>query len=679
MPVNRYDQPTGQRYVSTYVPLPLDEIGQMAKQYSANYKAGQQAPHALDQLDQALKAAPIHADKKKALMDRYHSSMSEIVDKARPEDYAKPEYQQKINTLVNTFKNDPEVNQIINTKAWWDKEYIPYVNDDKNNRSLIYDIHETSPGSGQYNQTMNEVSKLKTTPYEDRHKAAQDIVGNIKESGYLKEAGYDFNKPMKVGPGGEYYAYNKTTNGYEGVTKGKLGEVVNHSIDLYGDTVAGKHHLQDLLKPYIGDEAYKLDYATLKRTAQDDPRAAQMLKGIDQEFQKHLFDTGFKQIGGKSQFHLDNMTLKDDAQARANKASQEAVAGLPQTAPDTQNLEDLTKEIPEGLKHIVSYDKQPDGSYKVNVNQNNIGKSGEASAGYGVMGGGQSMGTNTFKGGVDKPGGTIKTDAKRLSEYLHNAAEAIGYDKSKVSIANASDILNQYHEYAKNISPQEILDGPIQKVLSTNIINDRENYTIKDSDNKIITNEDQVNLADKASNFKVNSRTYQNGKQLIKGSYFDGDKMKTVTIIPHSTQSNNYFNIVGNIKESTQNFFKNGTVTDNVKDEIKNFEKYTGLTTDVVGYKGEKPVSIKSVPGQIFENGSPKQYIITTSNKEDRKNIQSYLIDLEKGTRSVIPGGLEGAIQYISSSWYTNTPEGGREALQLGNAKQQLEGVTEGQ
>jgi hypothetical protein len=667
MPVNRYDQPIGQRYVSTYVPLPLEEIGQMAKQYSDAYKTGQALPHQLDQLDQALKAAPIHYEKKKALMDKYHKEMNSLVDNAKPEDYAKPEYQQKINNLVYQFKNDPEVNQILNTKQWWDKEYVPYVNNDKNNRSLIYGIHQNPDGS--YKQTNQEISKLMTTPYEDRHKAAWDIIGGIEKDGSLKEAGYDFSQPMRVGPGGEYYAYNKITKGWEGVSKGKLGEVVGHSIKSYGDSNAGKHHLQDMLRPYIGDSAYSLDYSTLERKAQEDPNYAQVLGQVNKAFEKHLFDTGFKQIGGKSTFRLDNMTLKDDAQARANKAQEDAVLGLPQTAPDTSSLEDLTKEIPEDLKHIVSYEKQPDGTVKANIDMKAIGKSGEAKAGYGVMGSSQTMGTDSFKGGVDKQGGTITKDTKRLLDYLYNAASAIGIPKSEVTVNKANEILTAYHEYSKNVAPQEILDGPLQKLMSTNIINDRENYTIKDSEGKIVTNEDQSNMKD----FKVNSRTYKNGQQVIKGSYFDDGEYKTVTIIPHSNQSNNYFNIVGNIKENVQDFFKTGEVNKDTKEIIIDFESKTGIKFTNSNFKGLEPVSIKSVPGQ------PYQKIVTMSDKDNRKDIKNYIIDLQTGTKSEIPGGLDGAMQYISTSWYANTPEGKREALQLTNNKGQYEGITEGQ
>lgn len=507
MPVNRFDQPIGQKYTSSYVPLPLDEIGQMAKQYSADYKAGKQAPHALDQLDQALKHAPIHEAKKRALMDKYHAQMNDIVGQARPEDYAKPEYQQKISNLINNFKNDPEVNQIMNTKAWWDKEYIPYINDpDKSNKALIYDVHETSPGV--YAQTQKEVSRLKATPYDDREKAAWDIVGDISKSGNLTESGYDFSKGMRVGPGGEHIVYNKYTNKWEGVTKDKLDAVVGHSIKSYGDTKAGKHHIQELLlNEGFGDEAYNYDYNKIQTLASKDDKYKPLLKYVDDKISKHLTDVGFKQVGIVTEKHIDNMTLKDDAVARANEAQEQVVAGNPIES-RTFNVSMFDKD-PTGKK-LLDEGTIENKNGVLQINKDKLLETLKLYKNY-----------DYDKGSVNVQVGEKQSfdKVKELSNFVFKIGIQLGYKPKDIKYDNFEKIINDYNAGSKIRMADEQMADPIREVETKKLENNWNNYDFFNTDDPNVP-------VDKPVIEKGDKVTLNNFRNIIKGGkaemYRDG-------------------------------------------------------------------------------------------------------------------------------------------------------------
>lgn len=670
MSVNRYDQPVGQRYVSTYVPLPFEALSDMAA------KREDQSNKLLDATDKArgllnIKADPKNVAYRDKLQKQFNDQLTSVSEKIVKEGYT-PENRSLVSQTINSIVNSPERMEL--EKSY--QHYGEYQKDAQKNQQDRkywdkYDPYETGPKGSEAKVTPFTYQGMKTKG--DYLPDMQGLIDHIAKDegaseGYKKEGG-----KLVINEQGQI---QKSDNSWENITESKVYKLAQTLAPTFFRSKDANWFIDERLgynsgKSYSDLNTEKNIEIPVQESYKDPKTGKQAVRTVNKKFSerelleeeatKEMFRIGSPQIFSSYKQGVDLQNLSEHALRK-----RDALAGLPQTAPDTQNIEDITKEIPENIKDFVSYNKQPDGTYAVKINLDNLGKDLPIYGPNAIL-----MGT--------KPG-DVKGDTKRILDYLYNAAKSIGYggdpekgisyDPKKVTVANAQDILSQYLEYSKNISPQEILDGPIQKVLSNNILNDRQNFTIRGADGVVVTDEDQAVM----KGFKVNSRTYKDGKQVIKGGYFDEDEnYHPVTVIPHSNQSNNYFNTVGAIKQSTYNFFKSGEVKEDDQKAITNFAKATGIKFDAPGFKGLKPINIKPIPGQ------PSQYMITMSDKENRKDIKMYVVDLSTGTRSEVPGGLDGAMQYISTSWYTNTPEGGREALQLTNAKGQYEGITEGQ
>ena len=72
MSSNRFDTSEHQNYVSSYIPLPFQEIAALGEKANKNFATGKQAEADLGALGQAIKAAPMHQDDRKAFIDNYN-------------------------------------------------------------------------------------------------------------------------------------------------------------------------------------------------------------------------------------------------------------------------------------------------------------------------------------------------------------------------------------------------------------------------------------------------------------------------------------------------------------------------------------------------------------------------------------------------------------------------------
>jgi hypothetical protein len=667
---NRYNNLLQDRYVSTYVPLPLEQISGLAQDYTNRYNTGKNLPQQFDLLTQKINAAPIDYDNKDRIIKDYKSKIDDLVNNAKADDYAKPEYQDKIKNLTMQFAKDPRLQSIINNRQLFDKQFEPYLNSKESKEDLILsNITDKNHPTGYKQLKPGEVLQpLDYIKYERSIDGVKTIMDNIAVKGTSLSSIEQWSKD------GNYFI---DTDGHrKEVSKEDVYNVAKANIGNYAENTQGKFRFKTLLHQTGLDP--HMNYTDFMYS---DKVPDNIKEGINNELTRDLYNYGTKQI-----FKDDDIkyNLKDNVlKQHAGKKAIDNPINLPQTSPDIENAENLTKEIPKDIQHIFGYEKQPDGSYKAKYNYDKLG---------------ESKRNTTVSGGVNSPflvtlgkkEGDVSKEASKAWDYLHNAAKAIGYDTKNLSLNNKQQvegILNQYMEYSKSVSPQEILQGPQQDLITHNIINDRGNYTLKDSEGNVIPN-DKMPILDE-NNFKAINRTYSKGQQIIKAQRIDEDgKVEKYTVIPHSTQSNLNFNTVGAVKERVSEFFKNGKFEGNLNEESKAetglFEKISANTTggsvkkyNDPGYKGLKPISFKKVPG------TNNEYIVTLMDEFNRTMVKNDLVKLysdqndkdEQGNPKIkiyekneVPGGLDGLEQYISDNWYSKTPEGRHEALQLANS-----------
>lgn len=314
MPVNRFDNPVGQRYVSTYVPLPYEELSAIAKQHQDKHDINRMLPLEFDKMASALKAAPIHQDKKDRLISGYKGLIDNAVNSTR--DYASPEFQKKVTDILYQFRNDPSVQEIENTKNWWDKEYLPYRGNKENQRDLDFTVQKDESNSTGYKQTDKGVYSLNTTKYADAAKAAEDIMSNIRASG--KSTGvWDLSHAKQLG-NGYTEVYNKTTNSYEQISDAQVKDIAAHNVSLYGKTDAGLYRLREMLKPIYGDQVQSLSYDNLEKMTN-----SKIFNAVNQELQNDLSKIAYKQEFRKSAYDQDNKFL--DNEGAKKKVLEDAV------------------------------------------------------------------------------------------------------------------------------------------------------------------------------------------------------------------------------------------------------------------------------------------------------------------------------------------------------------------
>lgn len=306
---NRFDTSQQQNYVSSYVPLPFEQIAALGERTNQNFRAGQAAEAELGALGQAIKAAPMYETSRQNFINEYNNKTKALVDKYQG-NYGDPNFQLDVKRLTNEFKSRPEIDAFTNTlKSYQDWESQVKNPDNAMNLDFTYQKDPT----GQFRQldvNKEGVYSPTFTKYEDYTKAAKDVVGTIKESGFTEETGLDLNNTRINN--GETEVYNTKTHKYEGVSEGrvqKLGELLAGN---YAQTVAGKHHLQSLLGENI-------DYNTLSQmAASGNEQAVKTKEVVDKEFANHIFKSNANQIGGKTSDTIDYHFEHDRKKAKDN-------------------------------------------------------------------------------------------------------------------------------------------------------------------------------------------------------------------------------------------------------------------------------------------------------------------------------------------------------------------------
>lgn len=342
---NRFDTSQEHQYVSSYVPLPFQTIAALGEKANKNFAEGKQAEAELGALGQAIKAAPMYEGHRQSFINEYNTKTKALVDEAKG-DYGSKDFQLKAQNLVNEFKSRPEINSFANTlKSYNDWE--AQKKDPKNamNLDFTYDMDPSGKSFRQRDVLKEGVYSPKFTQFEDYTERAKKIMGDVKDSGYVKELGLDFNKPVRIN-NGETEVYSNKEQGYVGVTKGRVGELSNMLAQNYAQTEAGKHHLQSLLGANI-------TYGELSNAAQHgDEQSLQTLQAVNKEFANHIFRSNANQIGGHSTDKVNYMDVTNRKVAGENDASNfgKIITTNEQGNPETMDLESTFEGL--GLKGI---------------------------------------------------------------------------------------------------------------------------------------------------------------------------------------------------------------------------------------------------------------------------------------------------------------------------------------
>lgn len=509
MSVNRFDRTQGQQYVSTYVPLPLENIGRMAHQYSQQYKAGQEIPHQLDALDQALKVAPVDFKNKASVLDEYHKQMNDLVENAKPDDYAKPEFQQKATRIINTFKNDPRVNAMTNNKEVFDKVYTPYLNSkeskedlvltnvlDKDNPEKGYKAHSSGYKQMQPGQSLAPLDYIK---FEKASEGAKRIMDDIKIDGKSLSGISQWNKDN------DYFLNKDSHQKY--ILEDKVRGIARNNIGNYAENSEGKFRFKKLLNQ-VGLDPH-MSYSEFKYS---DNIPDNLKQAVDSELENDLFNYASKQIFSDTD---TKYTLKGDELAlhAGKKKIDDAVdVGMGQPIPGRI----ITEVVPDDIKQFMDKNGKFDFT--------SMGKDIPVYGPNGIL---MSL----------KPG-DMAGDAKKVASFVMDAAKAIGYDK-EIKADNYNDILEKYNSQLNKVAPDYAMTSVESEVISHSVKTQRNNYEFLDENGEKLTDNialDKTFSADQKIIRKIGDKNVV----MYKGSYVpEGeDKPKVITVRPLGVQTN---------------------------------------------------------------------------------------------------------------------------------------------
>lgn len=571
MPVNRFDQPIGQRYTSTYVPMPLEEIGHMAKQYSDQYKLGQALPQQLDVLGQAIKAAPVDFENKQIILNEYKGKLNDLVNNAKPEDYARPEYQQKVGAVINQFKNDPRLNAIINNKEVFDKVYTPYLNSKESKKDLVLTnvLSQDHPTGYKQMKQGESLAPLDYIQHEDALKGAKTIMDDIKIDGTPLSSISQWKRD------GDYFI---DQDGHrKEITKDKVMNLAKANVGNYAENSEGRFRFKSLLNELGGDP--HMSYSEFK----NNPTISTKVKNyVDQELANDLFNYGSKQIFKDTDisYNLEADQVKIHAK---KKAINDAVdVGMGQPIPGRI----ITDVVPEDIKQFMDKNGKFD-----------FTKMGKDIPVYGPNGILMSL----------KPG-DLAGDAAKVSAFVRDAAKAIGY-KGELKADNYNDIMQKYNAQLSKIAPDYAMTPVESEVISHSIKGQRNNYEFLDENGEKLTDNialDKTFTADQ----KIIRKIGDNNVVMYKGSYVPEGETKPVviTVRPLGVQTNIANDRVANQQNRAIQFMSKGT-TDKEMDSVQQAAVKSGL----IG-KGTKVVDFQP---DIVQNGIG---YITLGNEKDRTN-----------------------------------------------------------
>ena len=660
MPVNEFDQSVRPEYVSNRIELPFRELAGIAANQQKSFDEGRAIEDDLGLLGQAIKAAPMYEGHRQAFIKEYQSKIKELTGNGNI-NYADPEFKRKASMLVNEFKSRPEINAFTNTlKSYQDWEGQVKSPDNAMNLDFTYKKDK----DGNFNQldvNKQGVYSPTFTKFEDYNETGKKIMGNIASDGSLKDSGYDFSKPGNTRiNNGETEVFNSKTHGWEGVSSGKLGMLSEMMVGQYANTVAGKHHLQSL----IGEN---ITYNQL-----DKETKAQ----VDNIFKNHLYAANASQVGGKTVDKIDYHFEKDRAAEGSNdaEAAKLKLLGTSGESPTTNMIASnpaFTSLIDKG---IVSVDPKT-GLVNVDLSKkdnNNV---------YDILdSGGRVIGTTYDYAKAEQQrkdsNGKISSIVPRKVSSKENADEiaklavtlmtSVGYKPKdgKLTSDDYPKIFTAYNMLSKARSGAEILSAPVQNIVTDQVMNQQDAYSVYDNDGNY-KSELNINPDEK---FHADKRISIGGKSYLQG-FIDrptGNKSQPyervpITVRAESKQDNEFFDEGAKVAKDAIEFISSNKANKDAG----------GDDRLIVGNSNGKTKYIKKFTSGQLAGGITYEGYADSKNSSD----QTYHINLPTG-ESLDFNDYNSFLRNLNSLYYYDTKSGQSAVEWLKTQAKQSESLT---
>lgn len=342
MPSSRFDTSQEQQYVHNYIPLPFETIAALGEKANKNFAEGKQAEAELGALGQAIKAAPMYRDDRKAFIDNYNLKLKTLVDEAKG-DYGSKDFQAKANALITEFKNDPKIQAFAETKEAFDNWQKAKLTGNAKDLDYTYDMDPNNPTGTNFRQrdVLKEgVYNNKITKWSDWGTDADKAVGQVAASGNQSIGNLNLgNTKIEGGT-----LYERRGNSWVGVTKDKLEGVVAATVPVYAASEGGQNHLETILQKEFGfgQNAYNVRYMDIDNAAKqaarkinagqgtkEDQQAVDMKKQIDQELYNFMYSSNKHQEGVVAHKTVQDQIINDPKPTKGTGGDAENGPAIP--------------------------------------------------------------------------------------------------------------------------------------------------------------------------------------------------------------------------------------------------------------------------------------------------------------------------------------------------------------
>ncbi len=281
MPANRFDTSVNQEYVSSYIPLPFQQLAALGEQAKTNFDEGKKLESDLDALSASIKSAPVYEKSRKDYVDKVNNQLRNLVDEYQG-NYGDSEFKNKTRRLMTDVKNSTEVanfNKTLEAYNIWEK-----LKAQGNSKDLdyTYEMDSNDPtGFKQLNILEKPIYSSRFTKYSDWDKDAKESVGHIAPSGGEKIG--DLLAKTQISNG---KLYERKGEKWVGITNPKLESIVKQIVPVYASKSGGQHHLESILQQDygFGNTAYNVTYRDIENNANQASLRISKNEGTPEDF-----------------------------------------------------------------------------------------------------------------------------------------------------------------------------------------------------------------------------------------------------------------------------------------------------------------------------------------------------------------------------------------------------------
>lgn len=599
MPVNRFDQPIGQRYVSQYVPLPFQELAALGENIQKRSQTADDQMSALEKMiadvnvanevlsegsgdDIGLKFRSTgYLDYKNELLNKVKTGHAELYDKYKNNEIDLREFEKRARDFNNQFKQDFSKLKLAEANS--------KVIEDMNKK--IREHKQASSNPFLLNQLGEQGTDFLKDPFiKEYHGASIDDALDLEK--IKNEYAKDFKSQIiSSGAGTDKNGYIIYTD-KSGVTRDRIINSVNSTFD--SDPFIGKQ-TREQTNRWLRDNGLNWN-SEIKLNNGSVVKAGDYYYGnLKQDFIEGVVAKA-EQSDIKKQIKKDYLFERALDKADEEKKINDALVGAPiesrtfnvslfEQDPKAKSL--IDDGIIKNNNGIIQIDKDKLVQDLKTYDKVNFGS-------------GTIMGTN-----ISSSKGNVKSYEKitELTDFVLKIGKELGYNPKDIRYDNFEKIINHYNAGSMMRIADEQMPDVVREIETTKLKNNWNNYDFFDTDNPNVPLEDKPTIEKGDEVILNNFRNIlkKDGGEMYRDGYIKKANGEIIPIMtkPASLIDDKYHDNISHINLAYTKADLNQIRPKNIKTEDGSLIIQNDIPVSNKGYVDVLKVSSTKVPEDI--------------------------------------------------------------------------------